>query len=286
MIRNDTIRECAGWSQDGAQRRRRYSAWDTWNTGAGAQNMRKLGAAQDRFRQRLEQVQLHGAGGTASPHAARKPIRTAAGTCATSARPPCSASARGSAAQASPPAGRCSARYSRMAPPPRVASAPGRFVRLSPSGRLGGRAGRGGAGARRHQRPVHSTAPHGSGQRRRHRGANHRALRACRPCRRIDQARRTRAGDGQSWRVEVVTDGCPLRGGRRSRAGRRRYLPVAARAAPPIRSGAARQHPGSSGRGSEAVSQPLTPSRVTVDQPTTSLRLAPGRQPPSLRGWS
>ena len=27
-----------------------------------------------------------------------------------------------------------------------------------------------------------------------------------------------------------------------------------------------RQHPGSSGRGSVAVSQPLTPSRVTVDQ--------------------
>ena len=48
-------------------------------------------------------------------------------------------------------------------------------------------------GARRHQRPVHRTAPHGSGQRRRHRGANHRALRAGRPCRRIDQARRTGA---------------------------------------------------------------------------------------------
>ena len=45
----------------------------TWNTGAGAQNMRKLGAAQGRFRQRLEQVQLHGAGGTASPHAAPSP---------------------------------------------------------------------------------------------------------------------------------------------------------------------------------------------------------------------
>ena len=77
-------------------------------------------------------------------------------------------------------------------------------------------------GARRHQRPVHRTAPHGSGQRRRHRGANHRALRAGRPCRRIDQARRTGAGDGQGGRVEVVTDGRPLRGGRRSRAGRRR----------------------------------------------------------------
>ena len=50
-------------------------------------------------------------------------------------------------------------------------------------------------GARRHQRPVHRTAPHGSGQRRRHRGANHRALRARRPRRRIDQARRTGAGD-------------------------------------------------------------------------------------------
>ena len=49
---------------------------------------------------------------------------------------------------------------------------------------------------------------------------------ACRPRRRIDQARRTGAGDGQGGRVEVVTDGCPLRGGRRSRAGRRRYLPV------------------------------------------------------------
>ena len=67
---------------------------------------------------------------------------------------------------------------------------------------------------------------------RRHRGANHRALRACRPCRRIDQARRTRAGDGQGGRVEVVTDGRPLRGGRRSRAGRRRYLPVAGARAP------------------------------------------------------
>ena len=87
-------------------------------------------------------------------------------------------------------------------------------------------------GARRHQRPVHRTAPHRGGQRRRHRGANHRPLRAGRPCRRIDQARRTRAGDGQGGRVEVVTDGCPLRGRRRSRAGRRRYLPVAgARAA-------------------------------------------------------
>ena len=59
--------------------------------------------------------------------------------------------------------------------------------------------------------------------------ANHRALRTCRPCRRIDQARRTRAGNGQGGRVEVVTDGCPLRGGRRSRAGRRRYLPVVSR---------------------------------------------------------
>ena len=77
-------------------------------------------------------------------------------------------------------------------------------------------------GARRHQRPVHRTAPHRGGQRRRHRGANHRALRAGRPCRRIDQARRTGAGDGQGGRVEVVTDGRPLRGGRRSRAGRRR----------------------------------------------------------------
>ena len=91
--------------------------------------------------------------------------------------------------------------------------------------------GRHRAGARGHQRPVHRTAPHGSGQRRRHRGANHRPLRARRPCRRIDQARRTRAGDGQGGRVEVVTDGRPLRGGRRSRAGRRRYLPVAGAAA-------------------------------------------------------
>ena len=32
----------------------------------------------------------------------------------------------------------------------------------------------------------------------------------CRPRRRIDQARRTRAGNGQSGRVEVVTDGGPL----------------------------------------------------------------------------
>ena len=43
-------------------------------------------------------------------------------------------------------------------------------------------------GARRHQRPVHRAAPHRRGQRRRHRGANHRALRTCRPRRRIDQA--------------------------------------------------------------------------------------------------
>ena len=64
-------------------------------------------------------------------------------------------------------------------------------------------------GVRRHQRPVHSTAPHGSGQRRRYQGANHRALRARRPCRRIDQARRTGAGYGESGRVEVVTDGRP-----------------------------------------------------------------------------
>ena len=85
-------------------------------------------------------------------------------------------------------------------------------------GRNGRRApGRHRPGARRHQRPVHRTAPHRGGQRRRHRGANHRALRARRPCRRIDQARRTGAGNGQSGRVEVVTDGCRgvHRGGRR-----------------------------------------------------------------------
>ena len=98
-------------------------------------------------------------------------------------------------------------------------------------------------GTRRHQRPVHRTAPHGSGQRRRHRGANHRALRARRPCRRIDQARRTRAGDGQGGRVEVVTDGCPLRGGRSSRAGRRRYLPVAGARAARRTSGAPHRRP-------------------------------------------
>ena len=34
-------------------------------------------------------------------------------------------------------------------------------------------------------------------------------------------------GNGKGGRVEVVTDGRPLLGGRRSRAGRRRYLPVA-----------------------------------------------------------
>ena len=82
----------------------------------------------------------------------------------------------------------------------------------------------------------YSTAPH-----RRHRGANHRARR---PCRRIDQARRTRAGDGQGGRVEVVTDGRPLRGGRSSRAGRRRYLPVAGARAARRTSGAPRTPPG------------------------------------------
>ena len=91
--------------------------------------------------------------------------------------------------------------------------------------------------ARRHQRPVDCSAPHRRGQRRRHRGANHRALRARRPCRGIDQARRTGAGDGQGGRVEVVTDGRPLRGGRNSRAGRRRYLPVAGASCPWWRAG-------------------------------------------------
>ena len=65
---------------------------------------------------------------------------------------------------------------------------------------------------------------------------------AGRPCRRIDQARRTRAGDGQGGRVEVVTDGCPLRGRRRSRAGRRRYLPVAGARAARRTSGAPHPH--------------------------------------------
>ena len=37
----------------------------------------------------------------------------------------------------------------------------------------------------------------------------------------VELTRRTRAGGGQGRRVEVVTDGCPLRGGRSSRAGRR-----------------------------------------------------------------
>ena len=97
-------------------------------------------------------------------------------------------------------------------------------------------------GTRGHQRPVDCTAPHGSGQRRRHRGADHRPLRARRPCRRIDPARRTRAGDGQGGRVEVVTDGRPLCGGRRSRAGRRRYLPVAGARAARRTSGAPHPH--------------------------------------------
>ena len=80
---------------------------------------------------------------------------------------------------------------------------------------------------------LHVALPRG-GQGRRNREAHHQALGAGRPRGRIDAARRTRAGYGQGGRVEVVTDGCPLRGGRRSRAGRRRYLPVAG-AAPALR---------------------------------------------------
>ena len=44
--------------------------------------------------------------------------------------------------------------------------------------------------------------------------------------------------------MEVVTDGCPLRGGRSSRAGRRRYLPVAGARAARRTSGAPRHHRG------------------------------------------
>ena len=53
--------------------------------------------------------------------------------------------------------------------------------------------------------------------------------------------------------------------------GRRVTRPGRARRAAQGRS---RQQPGRSGRGFVSLSQPLTPARVTVDQPTTSLRSA------------
>ena len=81
--------------------------------------------------------------------------------------------------------------------------------------------------------------------------------------------------------VELTRRGGPLQAASGYRTTRRPPGSQAARRLPKR----TRQQAGDSGRGSVAVSQPLTPARVTVDQPTTSLRSASVRSVSLRLAW-